>query len=88
MLNSTAFANASAVVTAALFIICRVAVLIMPDFIYKVGQSWFHTIRLDSGQVSSSLSFGMFMLGLISATALIWLITFAVVTLYNKMVEK
>lgn len=88
MLNSNAFANASAVVVATLFVICRIFVLIMPDFVFKIGQSWFHTINLESGQVSGSSSFGMFMLGLISVAVLTWVTTFAVISLYNKMVEK
>ena len=88
MLNANAFANASAVVVAAVFIICRIAVIIMPDFVFKVGQSFLHTVRLESGQVSGSLSFGTFILGLVSAVALTWVITFAVITLYNKLVEK
>ncbi len=88
MLNARAFANAATTVIVVIFVICRLVAWVAPEFLFQVGQSWFHTIQLESSQMSSSLSFGTLLLGLVSAAVVTWFITYALIVLYNKWAEK
>lgn len=88
MLNAKAFANALTVVMVAVFIICRVAAWLVPDFLFKVGQSWFHTMQLESNPMSNTFFLGTFVLGLISATVVTWVMGYTTIILYNKWAAK
>lgn len=88
MLNAKAFANAATIVVVAAFIICRIAAWIIPSFLFQVGQSWFHTIQMEPGQITGSLTFGALLLGLISAAIVTWLMAYSIITLYNKWAKE
>lgn len=88
MLNAKAFANATTAVGVIVFIICRLIAWIAPNFLFQIGQSWFHTIQLESSQMSNSVSVGILLLGLVSAVIVTWLITYGTISLYNKWAEK
>lgn len=84
MVKSIPLANSIAVVTAAVFVICRLLAALTPNFIFAIGKSWFHTINFDSARVDSSLSVGAFVLGLVSSAVVAWVVAYATAELYNR----
>lgn len=84
MLNAKAFANAATTVGLAAYVVCRVLVLLVPDFMFSVAQSWFHTFNLNSVKAVESFNIGTFLLGAVTFGAFVWIMTYATVSLYNK----
>ncbi|OGE25171.1 hypothetical protein A3H85_02630 [Candidatus Daviesbacteria bacterium RIFCSPLOWO2_02_FULL_40_8] len=84
MLNAQAFANALTTVILGVYIVCRVASLIAPDFLFNVAKSWFHTLSVDSLKGTAPMDTGMFLFGAITLAVLVWVTTYATVSLYNK----
>ena len=77
-----ALANALAVTTAIIYVLCRVGVRLFPEAFFSIAQSWFHGIqfsRLDPG----SLTMMSFILGLVSATIFAWLIGYFFASAYK-----
>lgn len=83
MVNEKVIANAVATVSALLFVACRILTAVIPNLLYAIGSSWFHTFTLDPSKASGDMTFGMFILGLVVFTALAWVVTYAVAMLYN-----
>ena len=80
-------ANASAVTAAILYIVCRIAVSLLPNSAMTIAQSWFHGLEIS--KVSGwSLSMGSFVLGLITLTGAAWLTGFLFAKVYNYFVKK
>ncbi len=80
-------ANAVAVTTAIVYIVCRVGVAFFPDLSMIIAQSWFH--GLEVSQVSGwNLSFSSFILGLSTSTIGTWIVGYLFVNLYNYFVKK
>lgn len=88
MIKSKVLANAVGTITGAVFIICRLVAGIVPNFLFNIGQSWFHTINLEADQVGASMTFGMFVLGLVSSVAVAWVVAYAVAELYNRWAKE
>lgn len=88
MINEKVLANAVATVSAVFYILCRIAVAVAPNVLFAIGNSWFHTFTLDAAKVSGNLTFSMFILGLVTLTALAWVVTYAVALLYNRWEKK
>lgn len=86
-LNSLALANALATVSLAAYIVCRVASLVAPDFLFVVGQSWFHTINLSATKGGDLLSLNSFLVGAISISVLAWITVYATAELYNRLTK-
>lgn len=84
MIKPVAFANAFTVVGLAGYVICRVLSLVAPDLLFSIGQSWFHTFNLNTVRATVPLDFGTFLVGGITFGLLVWIASFAGVTLYNK----
>lgn len=84
MLNAKAFANAAIVVGIAIYVVCRILSLVVPDILFAVERSWFHTLNLDAVKAVAPLDFGTFLLGGITLGAFVWISIYATVTLYNK----
>lgn len=84
MINSQVLANAVAVVTGAVYIVCRVLAAVAPNLVFAVGQSWFHTINLSSMRAAAPMALGVFLLGLVSSVAVVWLVAYATAELYNR----
>ena len=83
MLNAKAFANASTVVSLAVYVVCRIASLLAPDLLFSVAKSWLHTFGIDSLKGTTPLDIGTFLFGGISLAVFVWVTTYAVVKLYN-----
>lgn len=84
MLKPQALANAVAVVGLGLYVVCRVASLIAPDLLFSIGQSWFHTISIESMRNTASMDFGTFVFGGVTIGALAWVTAYSTAALYNK----
>ena len=88
MLKPVAFANAFALVGLGLYIGCRILTLIVPDLLFAVGQSWFHTLNLEAVRGAASMDIGAFLLGGITFGALAWITGYALAYLYNNLEKK
>lgn len=87
MLKPVAFANAFTVVGLGLYVACRVLSLVVPDLLFTVGQSWFHTFSLDSARTIAPMELGSFILGGIAFGALTWVTPYAAAYLYNHFAK-
>ena len=84
MLKPMAFANSLTVVSLGVYVICRVLSLVVPDLLYSVGQSWFHTFSFGGAKTVMPLEFGTFVTGALTLGLLAWITGYVVVMLYNK----
>ena len=82
-----ATANAAGLTIIIVFIACRLLVGISPDFMYTVGQSWFHGIQLTQMD-TWNLTTSAFILGLISSSVFAWLVGYLFAVLYNTFVDR
>ncbi len=82
----SATANAFAVTTAIVYVVCRILIGLFPDASFAVAQSWFHGIAL-SKLGSWNLTTGAFFLGLISSTIIAWLVGYLFAKLYNAFAK-
>ncbi|MBI3397332.1 hypothetical protein HY045_02550 [Candidatus Woesebacteria bacterium] len=67
------FANAFAVTTAVVYVVCRMLVGLLPDLSFTIAQSWFHGIELTKLN-SWNLTAEAFILGVVTATLGAWLV--------------
>lgn len=84
MMKSNVLANSVAVVTGVSYILCRLIAIVAPNLLFSIGQSWIHTVNLESVQATTSMSMGTFVLGLVSSVVVAWVAAYAVAQLYNK----
>lgn len=84
-LNELAFANASAVLTGAVYIACSLLVALFPDYFRIVGQSWFHGI--DISLIWTGEPRGNFLIGFVTAVVGTWLAGWVFVRLYNQFAK-
>ena len=84
MIKSNVLANSVATITGVGYVLCRLISVVAPNLLFSIGQSWIHTVNLESVRTSGSMSFGMFVLGLVSSIVVAWVAAYAVAELYNK----
>lgn len=84
MLNAQTFANALTVVVLTIYAICRLASLVVPDFLFSIAKSWFHTLSVDSLRDTAPLDMGTLLFGAITLSVLVWLTAYVTITLYNN----
>ncbi|MDO8461219.1 MAG: DUF5676 family membrane protein [bacterium] len=84
MLNAKAFANAATLIMAVWVVVCAIFAYIAPNLLFTIAQSWTHTMNLEVLKDSFNPSLGSLLLGLVSATSLTWVTTYATITLYNR----
>lgn len=82
-LNELALANASAALMGGFYVLCALAVAVLPDLFKAVTTSWFHGI--DLGAIWTGAPRGNFILGFISAVVVAWISGWAFAWLYNKL---
>lgn len=87
MLKPVPFANAITVVGLGLYVVCRVLSLVIPDLLFAVGQSWFHTFSLDSSKAVTPMDLGTFLLGGITFGVLAWVTGYAFAYLYSRFAK-
>ena len=84
MVNSRALAHAVATVVGIGYVLCRLIAAVAPQFLFNVGQSWFHTMNLEPLQTTGSMAAGMFVLGLVTSVVVSWASAFATAELYRR----
>jgi len=84
-LKETAWANAIAVSTGVIYIVCAAFVAILPGLSKLVMQSWFHGISFEA--LWTGAPRGNFVLGLVSAVIGTWLVGYLFAWLYNRFNE-
>ncbi len=82
-----ATANAAGVVAAVVYIVCRQAFILAPEFAMSVGKSWFHGIDI-SKIATKSVPTDTFVLGLVSAAIGAWIAGYLFAVVYNQFVKK
>ena len=88
MIKSVPFANAATIVALGLYIVCRVATLIAPDFLFNIGQSWFHTFSIESMRATVSFDVGTFIFGGVALAVVTWATVYAFAEVYNRLTQK
>ena len=88
MLRKTAVANAVTTMMGILYVVCAGLSLIVPDFVVGIGQAWVHTLNLEIARATDVMTFGSFIWGFVSLTALTWLVTYGTVALYNYFAHR
>lgn len=88
MLNAKAFADAAATVMAVWVVACALLSYIAPDLLFAIAQSWMHTVNLETVKTTFSPNLGVLLLGLITASGLTWVTTYATIVLYNQWEKK
>lgn len=88
MIQSTVLAKAVATVAGAVYILCRLLAAATPNLLFSVGQSWFHTINLESVRAARPMPMGTFILGLVTSVVFSGVAAYAVAELYNKWEKK
>ncbi len=82
-----ATANATAVVVAVVYVVCRLAFLVAPDLSLAVAQSWFHGISLSTLE-TPEVTTNSFVLGLVTAVGGAWLVAYLFAGVYNYFIKK
>lgn len=80
-------ANALAVTAAFVYVVCRALVGLLPDFMFSMGQSWFHGIQLQK-LGTWTLTTENFIWGLLSLTVTAWLSGYVYASVYNLFLGK
>lgn len=88
MVRSTVLANAVATVVGVGYVLCRLVAAVAPQFLFDVGQSWFHTLNLEPVRATRSMSMGMFVLGLVTSVIVSWVGTYATADLYTRWAKE
>lgn len=82
-----ATANAAAVVTAIVYVVCRQAFVWLPELSMGIARSWFHGI--DISQIAATtIPTDNFLLGLVTAAVAAWLVGYLFATAYNWFAKK
>lgn len=82
-----AMANASAVATLVVYVICAAAFALLPDLAMAITQSWFHGLDLSilgRAEVTTTT----LITGLVTATSGSWLVGYLFAYLYNLFLKK
>ena len=87
MLKEMPFANALAAVMGVVYIVCRLLVGIAPDLFRSIAQTWFHGYDL-SAIPPAPMTFGGFVVGLITSVGAAWIFGYALAWVYNKLSGK
>lgn len=80
-------ANAAGATTAVIYIACRLLVGLFPDWMFAMGQSWFHGIELQK-LGTWNLTTSNFITGLVSASVFAWLTGYLFAWFYNMFLGK
>lgn len=84
MIRPHVLAHAVATVVAVGYVLCRLVAAIAPQFLFNVGQSWFHTPNVEPIRATTSMSLAMFVLGLVTGVVVSWVGAYATAELYKR----
>ena len=86
-INITAWANATALITAAIYVICGLLVSTTPGFMMMVARSWFHGIDLSKSWSGRAFP-GNFLFGFVTIVIFAWFSGYVFAWVYNKLAKK
>jgi hypothetical protein len=78
------FANSVATLTAGIYVVCALLSYVAPDFIFNIGQSWVHSLNIETLRSTATLSLGSVVWGLLSITVLAWVLGYIFAWIYNR----
>ena len=87
MLKAVPFANAATTVLTSAFILCAVVAYALPSIFWGMLSTVSHSINLEAVKSTTEMSFGTFLLGVLLFAIYIWVVTYAVASLYNKFAK-
>jgi len=87
MLKPMAFANAFTVVGLTVYVVCRILSLVVPDLLFNIGTSWFHTFNLNALRATAPMDIGTFLFGAITFGAFVWITAYSGAALYNALAK-
>ena len=85
MLKAKPFANALAITMVVVYVICALAVAVLPNLFRAVAISWFHGIDFEA--IWTGEPRGNFFLGLISTVVFSWFIGYFLAWVYNRFTK-
>lgn len=87
MLRTTAFANAMTTVWEVAYIVCTLVAYLFPSFYTGIKGTWIHATSVQMGDTLAPFNFGSFFIGFITFGAVVWVMSYAFVVLYNRFVR-
>lgn len=87
MLKTTAFANAAAVLTGTIYIVCLVLSWITPDLLISLSNSWVHALNLEAIRDNEQIGLGTVVWGFITSAVLTWIAAYGFAYFYNKFAK-
>lgn len=87
MLKPVAFANAAAVVTAGVYLICAMLAYAAPNLLFTLAKPWFHLINLEVLRADKMAGPASVLIGLILIAAITWVTTYLTIDLYNRFAK-
>lgn len=86
-LNATKLANAAAVTTFILYVVCTLFVAVVPEFSMAILAGGMHLPNAANALGEVSVTFGGFLLGLIPLVIYAYVGVYLVAVLYNRAVK-
>lgn len=83
MLKPKALGNGMAAAGLIVYAVCRLAVLIAPDFVFGISRSWFHGINIEPS-TAESFSLPLFLYGLLTFGIFAWIFGYLLAYAYNR----
>lgn len=78
--------KSAAATIAVIYLVCVAAVVLLPDLSLTIAQSWVHGLDL-SKIYALNVTFGSFILGLVTSTAGGWLVGYVFASVYNYFLK-
>lgn len=88
MFKPTILANSVTAVWGSAYALCGIAAMIFPNLYFGVLNNWFHSINLELIKSATPLAFTSFLVGLVTFSLYIWVVTFVTATVYNAWSKK
>lgn len=85
--QTTALANTFAITVGIIYIVCALAIALLPDLTMTIAKSWFHGIDL-SKIYYQNITPGSLVLGFVTSIVGAWLVGYLFATIYNLSVKK
>lgn len=86
-MKTIAFANAAAVITTVIYIVCLVLSTVAPDLLISLSNSWIHAISLESLRTGKAINLGTAIWGLVSSYVFAWLVGYGFAYFYNRFAK-
>lgn len=88
MSKPTVLANAVTLVWATAYVVCGIGAMLFNDLYFGIVNTWFHGINVALIRSTTPLTLSSLIMGFITFSIFIWVITFATGSVYNMMAKK